>query len=317
MKTPATRLRRNVMLALLLSLFCYAPAQVWAARLLVTNTNDSGAGITSNNGGANGDGSGIYNWGDLKVWKCVISGNRENGIENEGGTVTIESSTISHNLGVSGGGVWSRGTLNIFNSTINDNRAPHGSGGGVVSFGTFVISNSTISGNRSYYDGGIFNHGTMRMRNSTVYHNEAVESGGVANEGSAIIDNSIIAGNSASLRYADGAGDFTSHGYNLIGRSNGSTGFSDGFNNDRVGLTTAQLKLGPLQNNGGPTLTHALLLGSHAIDAGSGAAEPAIDQRGYNRNGASDSGAFEFDGAPPVALRVDALIKQSSEASTA
>src|SRR5205814_2005 len=58
--------------------------------------------------------------------------------------------------------------------------------------------------------------------------------------------------------------------------------------------------LGPLADNGGPTLTHALLLGSAAIDAGDDAvcaADPVsgVDQRGVIRpQGAHcDIGAYE------------------------
>lgn len=58
--------------------------------------------------------------------------------------------------------------------------------------------------------------------------------------------------------------------------------------------------------NGGPTVTHALLAGSDAIDASDLASCPTTDQRGYGRSGPCDIGAFEFDGIPPAeAARVD------------
>ena len=58
----------------------------------------------------------------------------------------------------------------------------------------------------------------------------------------------------------------------------------------------ASPKLGPLQNNGGPTQTHALLPGSPAIDAGNSfgcrdnlGALLATDQRGFFRTADGDS----------------------------
>src|SRR5213079_2597638 len=88
-----------------------------------------------------------------------------------------------------------------------------------------------------------------------------------------------------------------SGGFNLIGRTNVviSPGPSDRFN-----VTGAELKLGPLANNGGFTLTHALLCGSPAIDAGDNTDAPEFDQRGFPflrifpTNGVIDIGAYEL-----------------------
>ena len=62
-----------------------------------------------------------------------------------------------------------------------------------------------------------------------------------------------------------------------------------------AGITGQDPLLGPLQDNGGPTFTHALLAGSPAIDAGNDGAAPATDQRGTSRPQGlfSDIGAFE------------------------
>jgi hypothetical protein len=101
----------------------------------------------------------------------------------------------------------------------------------------------------------------------------------------------------------DVQGSFTSLGYNLIGRTDGSSGFTNGVNGDLAGSANAPLDpiLGPLADNGGPTFTMALLHGSPALDAGSDALlqQPynlKTDQRGFPRRSGShvDIGAFEF-----------------------
>ena len=75
----------------------------------------------------------------------------------------------------------------------------------------------------------------------------------------------------------------------------GSNVFTDGtcfqIASDQV---VANALLGPLADNGGPTLTHALLAGSPAIDAAGAGACPVTDQRGVARDAACDVGAFEF-----------------------
>jgi hypothetical protein len=100
-------------------------------------------------------------------------------------------------------------------------------------------------------------------------------------------------------------GIFSSAGFNLIGKSNGGDGFTDGLKHDQVGGTGNRInpKLGPLANHGGPTLTMKLLTGSPAIDQGRSGA--LFDQRGFDRRrdlpgipnaadqNSSDIGAFE------------------------
>jgi hypothetical protein len=61
--------------------------------------------------------------------------------------------------------------------------------------------------------------------------------------------------------------------------------------------------LGPLADHGGFTKTHALLAGSHAIDAGTSNGCPRADQRGYfrpidgNKDGSRlcDMGSYEYN----------------------
>src|SRR5204863_7979801 len=93
--------------------------------------------------------------------------------------------------------------------------------------------------------------------------------------------NSIVADNTGGVS-PDAAGTFESNGFNLVGKSDGSTGFTA--IGDQIGTIAAPLnpKLGPLQDNGGPTLTTALLPGSPAIDAGV-SANLSTDERGAAR----------------------------------
>jgi hypothetical protein len=128
------------------------------------------------------------------------------------------------------------------------------------------------------------------------------------------VQNTIIAQNLVDFTGSgpDVSGVFFSHGHNLIGDATGSIGFANGVGGDLVGTAAAPLDplLGPLQNNGGPTKTHALLAGSPAIDHGDNSAVdpttqklPTTDQRGAghprqkdgNGDGLAvvDIGAFE------------------------
>lgn len=110
--------------------------------------------------------------------------------------------------------------------------------------------------------------------------------------------NSIIAANTSP----DLSGPFRTLGHNLIGAGTGSNGITNGVDGDLVGSTSAPLDplLGPLANNGGPTLTMAPLPGSPAINAGDAALTGApyyltTDQRGFPRSvgGKVDIGAVE------------------------
>jgi hypothetical protein len=96
--------------------------------------------------------------------------------------------------------------------------------------------------------------------------------------GTATIKNVILAGNTAPTS-PDVSGVLNSQGHNLIGDGTGGSGYVD---TDLVGTSESPIdpRLGPLQNNGGPTLTMALLPGSPAIDAGDNTDAPPWDQRG-------------------------------------
>jgi hypothetical protein len=215
-----------------------------------------------------------------------------------------------------GGAIYNQGILNIQSSTIADNLAGDESSGGIFnSVGPYVpttpplkgqpprhqqpsivtIVNSTLYGNQADEGGGITNIGTqVTIDNSTIAGNAAVDGagGGIARTTTLNLSDTIVAGNSASLADPDLAGTLTSSGYNLIGNSQGGSGFAT------TDLLNVNPLLGPLQNNGGPTQTMALLPDSPAIGAGTPTFTGlAYDQRGPGNprvvNGALDVGAFE------------------------
>ena len=223
--------------------------------------------------------------------------------------MTIISCAISGNSAAESGGIRNSGTMRIVSSTISGNSAGANSGG-IRNDNTMTITNSTISGNSSAGGvgaGGISNGGTMTITNCSITHNAAANAveggGGIYAGGSIKVRNTIIALNTASAG-PDVYGTVTSQGFNLIRNSTGANITSAQFT-DLIGTNNSPVEplLGPLQDNGGPTLTRALLAGSPAIDRGHSSGS-STDQRGLPRpfdlpdgnaasGDASDIGAFE------------------------
>jgi CSLREA domain-containing protein len=285
------------------------------------NTADIGGGIDNNNILAlNGStvsgntaiiGGGISNdAGALTLTNSTVSGNTATefggGINNSGDTAIIKR-TVSGNTAASGGsgGIFNLGTMAMTGSTVSGN-STSGRGGGIGNQGTMALTNSTISGNSAaVYGGGIGNEGTgneatMTLTNVTVSYNAASQGGGITGYGTGshiTLKNTIVANSSSG---GDCVALFTGS-RNLI-ENPGNPCF--GGTGDIIGLDPL---LGPLQNNGGPTETQALLPGSPAIDAGDNTGCPGDDQRGFSRpydgnnDGISecDIGAYEY-GAPTV-----------------
>src|SRR5205807_8784852 len=75
---------------------------------------------------------------------------------------------------------------------------------------------------------------------------------------------------SGNTGVADLQGSFISLGHNLIGLTDGSSGFTNGLNDDIAGSGSAPVDpgLAPLADNGGTTPTRALLHGSPALNSG-------------------------------------------------
>ena len=209
--------------------------------------------------GLSDDAPGIYARGSLTLVDCIVR-------NNEG---------LALNYGPGGGGILAYGRCVLRNCTITHNSAHVG--GGVAALGDLTVENCTIAENRAYeFGGGIYsNGGYISVSSSTVYGNQGVLAGGglfsdicAACVPLPKISNSLIAGNTDAAGAPDCGGKFLSLGSNLLGRADGSTGW--GAPGDQVGSAANPLdpKLGPLQDNGGPTPTMAPLPGSKAIDQG-------------------------------------------------
>jgi hypothetical protein len=265
-------------------------------------------------------GGGIFNAGTLFLTQVTIAHNRAT-------TTTAGSGACGgdpFNDG-SGGGIENHGTLFVSASTLNDNRAgppdssglhPSSCGGGIdnETGAKLTITNSTVTHNSamaaSYgagQGGGIANRGDLTVLSSTISLNGG---GGFGGQGGGIfgpvtLKNTIVAGNGvAGGAEPDLNGPVAQADHNLIGMvASGVPGLVNGQNGNQVGSTASPIdpKLGPLQNNGGPTPTQALLPGSPAIDAGDNAASSdPTDQRGLPRiaNGTIDIGAYEVQALP-------------------
>ena len=355
MKTFNSNICR-ILFATCLSALCLIALSTQAATITVTNTNDSGAGSLRQAiaDAHHGDtvnfgitGTITLATGDLLVDKSITihgpgSGNLTvdcNGsgrgfYVSSGVTATIAGMTITNGNGQGdlpfGAGIYNdHATLEVDKCTLSGNAAGFGGGGIYNSSGTLTVNNSTFSGNWAaapYFrgiGGGIYNEaGMLTVSNCTFSENWAYSDvgGGIYNGGTVTIGNTIF--KTGSWGGVGGGnivnnGAATSNGYNLSNDDGGRvlTAMGDQINTDPM--------LGPLQDNGGPTFTHALLPGSPAIDAGKDFGAATTDQRGSgfartfdsasiaNANGGdgTDIGSYEVHPATPsYAAQVQAPI---------
>jgi hypothetical protein len=224
----------------------------------------SGSTFVSNDGG-NGI-EGIHNTGMGTIAECRFqaSGNIFNT-----GTLTLTDSMISGNSTAGrAGGILNAGPMTIMGCTISGNSALS-DGGGIANGGPLTIINSTISDNRALFaGGGISNSSTaLTIISSTIANNFGI-GGGISSQATISMRNTIVANN------ANGDVDsrLVSGDHNLINQS---------------------VHLGPLQDNGGPTPTRALLTGREALDAGAPDLLGSPDQRGVVRTGGVNIGAYQ------------------------
>jgi predicted outer membrane repeat protein len=276
------------------------------------------AGSTFTGNSAAYSGGGISNWGTATVSASSFSRNSATwgggAIFNGGGTLTVTASVFSGNsTSYTGGGMLNNGTLTVTGSTFRGNSATalpngfDGAGGGIYNNTMLTVTASTFQGNSAYLLGGGIETfgGRLIITASTFSGNSAKSGGGIFSEGTLTMRNTLLARNTAQ-RGPDVFGSLTSKGHNLIGDGSDGSGYAA---IDLVGTSASPIdpKLGPLQDNGGPTWTMALLPGSPAIGAG-GPTDSEWDQRGpgYGRsvNGLTDIGAYEVQpsGAGAAAL---------------
>ncbi|MCA9979510.1 MAG: hypothetical protein KDD89_01705, partial [Anaerolineales bacterium] len=214
--------------------------------------------------------------------------------------VTVISNTLNNAPGT----ITNYGVMTVTNSLVADN-ITSGAGGGFNNDGLLTIANSTIRGNStSGAGGGIWSLGALTLTHVTLYGNTAF-----ANAGDALSlgDGSITAMDYTLVDASSSVACSLSGTATLTGTENLVDDTTCG--EASIGRVGAPTNVDPnLADNGGETLTHALLAGSNAIDAA--VSSTAVeDQRGVTRPQgiASDIGAFEY--APDASLTITVALQ--------
>lgn len=276
-------------------------------------------------GGLGVMGGAIFTWGQLNIENSTFNGNRADGGNGFGGAITSVSTNLTvrnssftaNSVSHTGGAIFvDEGTIAFTGNTFSNNAANFGGAFGSEG-GNITFINNTFSGNTASGQGGAIYtgfSGVVLMQNNTITNNTAgTQGGGIYNifAGIVTLHNTIVAGNNAvtgSQCFNDttlGGTVINANSYNLLG-SGGSAGGCPAGATDIVPAGAIGTILSPLANNNGPTLTHALVTGSPALDAASLPNCPSDDQRGFLRGfnavgavnnpqvGDCDIGAFEF-----------------------
>jgi hypothetical protein len=267
----------------------------------IGNSATGGAGYSMyGTAGGAALGGAVWNSGALVISRSTFASNTVTG-GNGGlgypGNVVLEQGLPGGNGAPggsgNGGALFNSGTASLVNCTIAGNRGQGGAGGagglgggGLAHYG----GNGGSGGAGGSAVGGV--DGTCNLTNCTLAWNAGVPgAGGPGGAGGTGVNGSGAPGYSGSSGTASGATTCLPAANSLLA-SNSPPG-NDSF---------ADPKLGPLADNGGPTLTMALLPGSPAIDAGNTSLAPATDQRGFPRPAglAADIGAFEYGSVMPA-----------------
>ncbi len=233
---------------------------------------------------------GVYCQGSsVGVFESVVKDNSDTGILMQTGSLGLLESTVKDN-GKAGVYLSNTATQGIITgSTISGNQ--DSSGGGIYTRANLILFYVTISGNHAFTGGGgIYaeSPANVSIDHSTIANNTSVMGSGILNNNASsfllfhtLIDDNNCAGAALTTGF-----------YNLDSGHTCVTSLSGGDLNDIDPL------LGPLQDNGGMTDTHALMLGSPAINAGapSNSCFPVYDQRHADApmDGFCDIGAYEY-----------------------
>jgi len=289
-------------------------------------------------GSAGLDGGGIFARGSFVTLRnsSVIgnsAGDDGGGIFVRDSSLFLNNSTVTGNsastnsAGDDGGGIYARASsVSLSKSTVSLNSANDEGGGIFVTSSTISLANSTISGNSAKDEGGgiIINFNSNASIISSTFSDNTADrtAGGISiASGTASLSNSLVAGNmtgegvlAVSELSVSAASTLNLLGRNLLGDDNKTSEEALNFvPTGNVILATSDARqstplteiLSPLANNGGSTLTQALVESSPAINSANNricAATPVNnrDQRNFARRDSCDIGAFEFGAVPPV-----------------
>jgi hypothetical protein len=227
-------------------------------------------------------GSGItFSYNGLDARFITFCNNQGGGLDVQGGIMSIADSTVSGNVGgVSAWFGYPSGSMSIVNSTISgntdfafvlDGKSPKS------------IVNSTIAFNELAHDEST----NCDVPGAPIY---------VSGPERVLLDSTIISNNTCNGVPSTAIEKRATSGTTLTGANNLLTGGSSSMTLP-ADTITADPQLAPLADNGGPTLTQALMDGSPAIDMGNNQAGLEFDQRGKGhprvQGSQADIGAYE------------------------
>jgi hypothetical protein len=275
---------------------------IFANRQIVVSGSDvTGNSSTNGGGGLRLDGHSVVKDGSLVGSNSTWTNG--GGVYGNGEWSLVDSTVDDNSASLDGGGIYQPDSqVTVTRSTLSNNLSGtnplgdpviDGQGGGIYA-STAHLHNSTVSGNGATLEGGgMWANGTSSLQDVTLAFNAApADSGG----GIFIVDSIVYLKNSIVAKNTGGnCGVATpaTKGHNLSDDliSDNTCGL-DPAKDDILGLDPL---LATLANNGGPTETHALGVGSPAINAGDDAGCPTTDQRGTSRPVGlrCDIGAYE------------------------